>query len=83
MVRKGLTAAAVVAMLSSATALWAADAQQPQAADLSQSPLSLTPTYMDSTPTTLTPAMYLLDPTPVGKWLENNKIDITGFAEGG
>jgi hypothetical protein len=83
MVRKGLTAAAVVAMLSSATALWAADAQQPQAADLSQSPLSLTPVYMDSTPTTLTPAMYLLDPTPVGKWMENNKLSITGFVDGG
>ena len=42
------------------------------------------PVLMDaSSPTSLTPAMYLLDPTPVGKWMEANKLSITGFGEGG
>jgi hypothetical protein len=33
--------------------------------------------------TTLTPVMFLLDPTPVGQWLEKNKFNVTGFVEGG
>jgi hypothetical protein len=33
--------------------------------------------------TTLTPIMYLLDPTPVGQFLEKYKFNITGFVEGG
>jgi hypothetical protein len=33
--------------------------------------------------TTLTPVMFLLDPTPVGQFLEKNHIDVTGFVEAG
>ncbi|MGD0464171.1 MAG: outer membrane beta-barrel protein [Tepidisphaeraceae bacterium] len=33
--------------------------------------------------TTLTPVMYLLDPTAFGQWLEKYKFSVTGFVEGG
>jgi hypothetical protein len=33
--------------------------------------------------TTLTPIMYLLDPTAFGQWLEKYKFSVTGFVEGG
>jgi hypothetical protein len=33
--------------------------------------------------TTLTPIMFLLDPTPVGQWLEKNKITFSGFVDAG
>jgi hypothetical protein len=67
---------AVLATLASGAAVWAADP-----------PTTSTPpstVYADgSTPTTLTPAMYLLDKTSFGKWLESENISIGGFAEGG
>jgi len=33
--------------------------------------------------TTLTPVMYLLDPTPFGQWLEKNNFSFTGYFERG
>jgi len=73
MIRKRLAAAVAMVALSAGSAAWAADNSQPIMLD----------TTAPATPTTLTPIMYLLDPTPFGKWMENNKISVTGFAEGG
>ena len=74
-VRKCLLAA-VLAALASGSAAWAsAPSSTPTASD---------PLFLDgSTPTTLTPTMYLLDKTSFGKWMEANNLSITGFAEGG
>jgi len=75
-VRKCLLSAAVAAMAFGSVA-WAAD----QTSQTDSSPVYLQ--AAPSGPTSLTPVMFLLDPSPVGKWMENNKISITGFAEGG
>jgi hypothetical protein len=74
--RKCVVGAALAAMACSAVA---------QAADQTASNLvSLNPVYMDaSTPTTSTPLMYLLEQGSVGKWMDSNKLSITGFVEGG
>jgi len=47
--------------------------------------VSASPVYMQaaSGPTSLTPFMYLMDGNGFGKWMENNNISVTGFAEGG
>jgi opacity protein-like surface antigen len=68
-VRKSLLAAAVAAMALSSAAV-AADQSNPVMLDASG-------------PTSLTPTMYLLDSTSVGKWMEANKLSVSGFAEGG
>jgi hypothetical protein len=55
-----------------------------RAADQAADSLSLNPVYMDdTTPTTSTPLMYLLEKGSVGKWMDDNKLTITGFVEGG
>jgi Putative beta-barrel porin-2, OmpL-like. bbp2 len=84
MFRKCLTSAAV-AVLASASAVWAADANvSGDSAAASAGQLSLAPSYLDDqTPTSLTPVMYELDKTSFGKTLESWNIDITGFGEGG
>jgi hypothetical protein len=76
---------AVLGALAFGSAAFATDVQPtPAPSPVAQSDLSLVPTYMDTaSPTSLTPIMYALDGTSFGKWLENNKIDITGFVEGG
>jgi hypothetical protein len=80
-VRKCLISACVAA-LAFGSAAFAADVQTPVSA--ASSDLSLMPVYMDTSgPTSLTPLMYVLDGTSFGKWMEDNKIDITGFVEGG
>jgi hypothetical protein len=84
-VRKRFISAAFAA-LACCSAAFAADGQQtPAPAPAAQSDLSLVPTYMDATsgPTSLTPLMYELSNTSFGKWMIDNKLDITGFVEGG
>jgi len=88
---KGLAGAAAMAVLACGSAALASDENQ----NLGTSQM-VSPVLMDETATapatapasapsetTLTPIMYLLDPTPVGQWLEGNKFNITGFVEGG
>jgi hypothetical protein len=91
---KGLAGAALTAVLACGSAALAANANQDSVAN---AVAMVTPNYLDdattapapapaaSAPsqTTLTPLMFLLDPTPVGQWLEKNKINITGFVEVG
>lgn len=74
---------AAVAALALGSAARAADqsAQVPSSAvDASTMPVIY---FDDQTPTTLTPAMYELDKTSFGKWMESNNLSITGFGEGG
>jgi hypothetical protein len=74
--RKCVIGAALAAMACSAVA----KAADQTAANM----VSLNPVYMDaSTPTTSTPLMYLLEKGSVGKWMDDNKLSITGFVEGG
>jgi len=81
-VKKCLVSAAL-AVLACGSAAFAAD-QSSAALGVLPSDDSAQPVYMDTSgPTSLTPVMYLLDPTSFGKWMENNKISISGFAEGG
>jgi hypothetical protein len=70
-------ASAAMAALAFGSAAWAAS---PSSYDSS----TADPVYADGgTPTTLTPAMYLLDKTSFGKWLESANISIGGFGEFG
>lgn len=75
-VRKCVIGAAMAAMACSAVA---------RAADQTAANMvSLNPVYLDdATPTTSTPLMYLLEKGSVGKWMDNNKLTVTGFVEGG
>jgi Putative beta-barrel porin-2, OmpL-like. bbp2 len=95
MVWKGLTSAAAVAVLACGSFAVAAD-QQPDGNSLNNTVAAPpSPVLLDdqttapstapaaSGPTTLTPVMYLLDPTSFGKWMENNKLSVTGFIESG
>lgn len=72
--RKCLIAAAVAAMTCGSLVL----ASEPSSGTSSSDAV-----YLDGTPTTLTPAMYLLDKTSFGKWLEAENISIGGFGEFG
>jgi Putative beta-barrel porin-2, OmpL-like. bbp2 len=92
---KGLACAAAAA-LACGSAAFAADSDQSSIPAVTS---MVTPNYLDDTTapapapappaasapseTTLTPVMFLLDPTPVGQWLEKNKFSITGFFDGG
>ncbi|MGD0389676.1 MAG: outer membrane beta-barrel protein [Tepidisphaeraceae bacterium] len=91
---KGLAGAAAMAVLVCGSAALASDEDQslgspqmvsPVLMDDTTAPTTTTAPATTSAPseTTLTPVMYLLDPTPVGQWLEANKFSITGFVEGG
>ena len=91
---KGLASAAAMAALACGSAALAADGNESLDAWATVNPVLLDETTAPSTSTapattsapsetTLTPLMYLLDPTPVGQWLEANKFSITGFVEGG
>jgi hypothetical protein len=81
-VRKCLISAAL-AVLSCGSAVFAADQSSAGSGALT-SDNSAQPVYMDASgPTSLTPTMYLLDPTGFGKWLEQNKISFQGYVEGG
>ncbi len=90
---KGLVGAAALAALSYGSIVMASDA--PQVASPSLFP-SYNPMMLDeattapsaapaaaSGPTTLTPVMYLLDPTSFGQWMEKNHLSITGFFDSG
>ncbi len=80
---KGLACSAAMAALAFSSVALADDtAGGPNLFDETTAP-STAPASAPSGPTSLTPLMYLMDPTPVGKWLENNKFDITGFGEMG
>ncbi|MGA2442477.1 MAG: outer membrane beta-barrel protein [Tepidisphaeraceae bacterium] len=90
---KGLAGAAAMAVLACGSAALASDEVQ----NLGGSQMQMVnPVLLDDTTTapatapasatsetTLTPVMYLLDPTPVGQWLGKNKFNFTGFVEGG
>ena len=92
---KGLAGAAVMAVLACGAAALASDEDQNLGNseivspvlldDTTTAPATAPATAAASGPsqTTLTPVMYLLDPTTVGQWLEGNKLSITGFVEGG
>ncbi len=86
---KGLAAAAALAVLACGSSALASDPDQNLGGSQTAGPVLLDDTATAPTTTTapsqttLTPIMYLLDPTPVGQWLEKNKFDITGFVEGG
>jgi hypothetical protein len=54
----------------------------PMLLDDSTAPAAAAPAA-PSGPTSLTPVMFLLDPTPVGKWMEANKLSVTGFVDAG
>jgi hypothetical protein len=97
MVWKGLGYTAALAVLGFVSATRAGPTQETQAGDTAATSF-LSPLYLDDTtapstipattsapsgPTTLTPIMFLLDPTSFGQWLEKNKFSITGFVEGG
>jgi Putative beta-barrel porin-2, OmpL-like. bbp2 len=93
---KGLGCMAAVAVLGLASLSWAGSTKTGDATDSSAAAFAY-PLYLDDTtapaaapaasapsgPTTLTPIMYLLDPTSFGQWLEKNKFNVTGFVEGG
>lgn len=91
--RKCLMSAAIAALLGGSavnagtTATDQAASQQPAAAataDLSQAPsVYYLQTAAPSGPTPLTPIMFALNGTSFGQWMQNNKINITGFAEAG
>lgn len=84
MVWKGLACSAAMAVLACSSVALADSASGPYLFDDTTAPSSApstAPATAPSGPTSLTPLMFVLDPTPVGKWLENNKFDITGFTE--
>jgi len=91
---KGLASAAALAVLACGSAAFAS--QEQQAGSFTGGSQFVNPQLLDdmttmpatapaSAPaeTTLTPVMFLLDPTPVGQWLEKNKITFSGFVDGG
>ncbi len=95
---KGFTSAAAMAVFACSSAAFASQSDQAASiGDSSQlvspayldnqttMPMSTTEAAPTSAPsqTTLTPVMYLLDPTAFGQWLEKYKFSVTGFVEGG
>jgi hypothetical protein len=94
---KGLGYAAAVAVLGLASISRAGPNQSGGAPSDSSAPALAYPLYLDDTTTPATapaapasapsppetPVMFLLHPTGFGQWLENNKLSITGFVEGG
>ncbi|HEX4052707.1 MAG TPA: outer membrane beta-barrel protein [Tepidisphaeraceae bacterium] len=84
MVWKGLACSAALAALACSSVALADTASDPYLFDVTTAPSTAppeAPASAPSGPTTLTPIMFALDPTPVGQWLEKNKFDITGFTE--
>jgi hypothetical protein len=89
-VRKIVLGAAAVALACASVSVARAADQSTMAAGAGliapSSDVSLSPVYLQaapSGPTSLTPIMYLLDPTSFGKWMEANGFSVTGFVEGG
>jgi hypothetical protein len=94
---KGLASAAATAVLACGSAAFATNTDQSRVSsasalmtpnyldDTTTAPAATEATTAASAPseTTLTPLMFLLDPTPVGQWLEKYKFNITGFVEVG
>jgi hypothetical protein len=94
---KGLAGTAALAVLACGSAAFAGNTDQGSYAaaapivtpnyfdDATTAPTTAEATTATSGPseTTLTPIMFLLDPTPVGQWMEKNKLQINGFVEGG
>jgi hypothetical protein len=91
--RKGLASVAAMAALACGSAALASDGNESIGGWTTASPVLMDQTTAPSTSTapatsapsqtSLTPIMFLLDPTPVGQWLEANKFSVTGFVEGG
>ncbi|MDP9173809.1 MAG: porin [Planctomycetota bacterium] len=95
MFRNVLTRSAALAALAVGSAAYAGDVGQSAATSDAGGTSLLQPLHLDDAttaaapasapagPTTLTPLMFALDPTSFGQWMEKNKLNITGFVEGG